>query len=136
MHADPHCPSSKLRQLLYVGAWRFLVWISRKQHFDGFLIVDISGTQSKFGHRFQNDVKYVLGQNDARPRESVSVLKRHVRTIARADIQDSGEYYAITGLLLLRVDYGSPDYSPQGVIQDTLVFFADRFRRQEQSANP
>lgn len=112
----------------YLVLWYFLILIARKQNCEGLRIVDVSSTQSQLGSLFQEDVRHVLGQMTDNLDENLPVLKRHVRTIARGDVVNAVEYYSVARLLILRVDYGSPELDSRGVVLDAFQWFAETFR--------
>jgi hypothetical protein len=110
------------------------VFLAKKRRFKGFLIADVSGDQSLFGAAFISDVMDALQRLTDTSDATVLNLNRSVKTIVRADIENSVEYYSRTGLLLLRVDYSSSHSDSRQIIYDLLVQFTSLLKSRAKRA--
>ncbi len=117
--------SQKLTQVPVLGLWHFLLLLAKKKAVGDFVIADVTRDQSKFGVRFVEDVRAILQKLDATSCETLLVLKRDVRLIVRADIQNEIEYYSLTRLLLIRVDYSASGLNSQRLLFASLNRFSE-----------
>jgi hypothetical protein len=112
-----------------VFLWKVLVLIAAKRLVHGITVVDVSSSQSRFRERFQNDVECVLSAAAAAMPRRTGGLRHRLRTFARADIENSLEYYRRERLLLFTLDYGDSNEDPKLAILEALVGFSilDRY---------
>ena len=109
----------RLRQLPVICAWRTGIFFASKSlHWD-IVVCDVSSTQSKHRHRFATDV--MLDDLALTSPEQLQRIQRHVRYIARAEIDNRFEYFASSKLLLLHVDYEHGDVDTRNSIKRDIV---------------
>lgn len=92
-------------QLPVILAWRFAIFLAAKTYRHGFVICDITSTESKYRDSFAADVQTVLDQLAVESPKVLQELRYYVRYVARAQIQNRFDYYSGTKLLLLNIDY-------------------------------
>ena len=111
----------RLRQLPVICAWRTGIFFASKSLYRNIVVCDVTSTQSKHRDRFATDVKSVLEDLALTSPEQLQRIQRHIRYIARAEIDNRFEYFASSRLLLLHVDYDRRDVDTRNSIKGDIV---------------
>jgi ABC-type uncharacterized transport system YnjBCD ATPase subunit len=111
----------RLHQLPAVFLWRIAIFFASKSLHWNIVVCDATGTQSKHRDRFAADVRSALDDLAVTSPELLQRTQQYVHYIARAQISNRFEYFSISRLLLLDVDYESGDVDQRSSIRRDIV---------------